>query len=96
MKALFKETLQLMGAEVKELPRNELHVRVPENSQACRLLESASEHLLSFSSKNENCASKNCFEELDLVNFVDPFSNEGERISAASIIPPILLIFSII
>jgi hypothetical protein len=53
MKALFQETLQLMGAEVKESPRNELHVRVPQNSQASCLLGGRSEHRLSFSSENK-------------------------------------------
>jgi len=54
MKALFQEALQLMGAEVKALPGNELHVNVPKNSPARRLLGGSSEHHLSFSSINNN------------------------------------------
>ena len=56
MKALIQQTLELMGAEVRQLPDDELQVRAPDKSPASRLLKGSSVHHLSFSPQNTNPA----------------------------------------
>ena len=56
MKALVRELLVVLGAQVTESPPHELHVEVPEHAPAGCILPAPSEHRLSFSLQNENPA----------------------------------------